>query len=62
MDDHAYHFAMHRRINAAIVLDDAVDGRCPATADELTGRERQGISSLTKLAHAGLGNLNPPTD
>jgi len=37
MDDHAHYFAMHRRINAAIVLDDAVVGRCPATADELTG-------------------------
>jgi hypothetical protein len=27
MDDHAHYFTMHRRINAAIVLDDAVAGR-----------------------------------
>jgi hypothetical protein len=28
------------------VLDDAVDGRCSVTADELTGRERPGTSSI----------------
>jgi hypothetical protein len=38
MDDHAYHFAIHRRINAPIVLDDAVDGKSSAAADEFTKR------------------------
>jgi hypothetical protein len=48
MDDHTHDFTMHRRMThqgGNTVLDDAVDGRCFATADELTGRERRATSS-----------------
>jgi hypothetical protein len=49
MDDDTCSFAIHRRIahqRDDIVLDDAVDGRCSAPADELTGRNRAGTSSI----------------
>jgi hypothetical protein len=54
MDDHTRSFAIHRRMAHGAsgyqgddtVLDDAVDGRYSATADELTGRKHPETSSL----------------
>jgi hypothetical protein len=59
MDDHAHYFAMHRRINAAIVLDDAVAGDVPRRRTNSPAGALGNKLTHNKLAHAELKESEP---